>query len=252
MHGRALTLLTFSLAACSLPSLDVDARYGEYSIDGSLLIASSGSFSASNNLETLGLGDEEATPSLAAQIKWGAPHLYISTQESNFSGTGILEATLETDSGTITAGSAVDSELDFGLTSAILTFDLVPGPWEFGLGVGVSLISIDARFQDLGSSETIETDEVLPVPGVALSLGFGLGPIAVQLIASGVSVSIDDGDVTYYDADLMGRWDFGRFGGSLLFGWREADYDIEYDDGTDQVAIDMKYSGPYVGLRISF
>jgi hypothetical protein len=98
----------------------------------------------------------------------------------------------------------------------------------------------------------VNTDETLPVPGVALSLGVGLGPIQLQLIASGISASVEDGEVTYYDADLMGRWEFGGFGGALLFGWREADYDIEYDDGDDQVALDMNYSGPYVGLRISF
>lgn len=252
MLGRALTLLTLFLAACGLPNLDVDARYGEFGIDGSLSIADSGTFNASNDLDTLGLGDEEGTVGVAAQIKWGSPHLYVSTQESSFSGTGVLQADLKTDFGTITAGSAVDSDLDFGLTSAILTFDLVPGPWEFGLGVGVSLISIDATFQDLTSSERVETDETLPVPGVAISLGVGLGPIDVSFIASGMSISVEDGEVTYYDADLTGRWDFGRFGGSLLFGWREADYDIEYDDGTDSIALDLNYSGPYVGLRISF
>jgi len=252
MLGRALTLLTLSLAACGAPTFDLDARYGEYGIEGSLLIADSGTFNASNDLDTLGLGDTDGTPALAAQFKWGMPHLYISTQKSSFSGTGMLEADLITDSGTITAGTAVDSDLDFGLTSAILTFDLIPGPWEFGIGVGVSAISIDAQFQDLTSSELIETDETLPVPGVAISAGVGLGPIQLQLIASGISASVEDGEVTYYDADLMGRWEFGRFGGSLIFGWKEADYDIEYDDGDDQVALDMKYSGPYVGLRISF
>jgi hypothetical protein len=252
MLGRALIPLAMSLAACSAPTVALDARYGEYGVDGSLLIADSGTFSATNDLETLGLGEEEATTSFSGQFKWGAPHLYVSTQESEFSGTGVLEADLVTDFGTITAGSAVDSKMDFGLTSAILTFDIIPGPWELGLGVGVSMISIDAEFQDLTSSEFVETDETLPVPGVALSLGVGLGPIDLQLIASGVTASVEDGEVTYYDADLMGRWDFGRFGGSLLFGWKEADYDIEYDDGTDQVALDMNYSGPYVGLRISF
>ena len=252
----APALSALLLAACSAPRIDAMGRYGQYQLEGDIAL-NSGSAGGSNDVEDLGLDEEEGTAGVLVDFKWGVPHLTVSTQKTSFSGDGTLDTSISFDGNTIDAGADVSSDLDLGLTSATLTFDLVPGPAEVGIGLGVSLIDVDASFEEQGTGESVETDELLPAPVLAVRGGIELGAFEFAGLLSGLAADLgSDGSVDYFDLDLFGRWIFlggeEQVGGALVVGWRQMDLDLEYDDEEDDVAVDIGFSGPYVGVQVRF
>ncbi len=251
----ALLAPVLALAACGTPHLEAMARYGEYSLDGDLAISSMG-INSSNSMDTLGLDDSEGSAGLLVDFKWGGPHLTISTQSTSYSGEGRLESELSFGGDTIDAGDDVDSDFDLGLTTGVLTWDLAPGPLELGLGLGVTIIALDASFEEIGMNNEVSTDESLPAPMLAARAGFELGPIEVNGLLTGFAFSSGDDEITFYDLDIFGRYKFfggsDHLGGSFVFGWRQVDFDVEYEDGNSDVELDFSYSGPYIGLQLRF
>lgn len=250
-----LALSLAGLSACSLPRLDAMARYGQYGLDGDIAISSSGA-SASNDIDTLGLDDTEGAAGAVVDFKWGMPHLSISTQSTSYSGDGTLDADISFDGNTIDAGTDVASDLDLDLTTGVLTFDVLPGPVELGLGFGVTLVGFDMKFVEDGTGETVDTDERAPIPVLAARAGMQFGSLEVGGLLSGMSVNSGDVDASLFDLDLFGRWNFiggeDHLGGSLVLGWREVNFDVDYEDGDDDVNLDLGYSGPYIGLLVRF
>jgi hypothetical protein len=247
--------LAILLASCAAPTLKAGARYVLVEPDGDIGISDT-NVTARNSLSDLGLDDDEGTPSAYVDFKWGSPHLRLATQSSSFEGTGTLAADFSIDDVDISAGAAVDSRLDLGVHSAILTFDLIPGFPEFGLGFGVSGLAIAGDFTKLGTSSQVDFDETIPIPVLAASFEFELGAIEVGGVASGLSVSLDDDEVSYFDIDVYGAWNFAAgqdsLGASLVLGWRQVDLDLEYEDDTEAVDLDLSFSGPYLGLQVNF
>lgn len=249
----SLTLL--SLVACSTPRLDATARYGQYDLDGEVGLGSSG-VTASNDFSDLGLDGDSSDAGAVVDFKWGSPHLTISTQSSAYSGDGTLASDVSFDGDTIGAGSSVSSDLDLGLTTAALTFDMVPGPVELGIGFGVTLLDLDMQFVEAGTGTEVTTDEQAPIPVLAARAGFEIGSFEISGLLSGLSVDVDDFEASMFDLDISGRWNFiggdDHLGGSLVLGWRDVDLDLEYEDDADFVNLDFGYSGPYVGLLLRF
>lgn len=255
LRAALLPSLVLVLPACA-PTIWGMARYAEMGLDGDVLIADAG-VSASNDFDALGLDDEESTPGFVGDFKWGSPHLTVSQQSSSFSGDGTLDATISIGGDTISAGADVASDLDLGLTNATLTFDILPTSMlELGVGFGVNLIDVDAKFVEDGTGETVETDEMLPAPVLAVRGGAALGPVEIQGLLSGISYDGGDESIEYFDLDLYGRYSFlggnNRLSGSLVLGWRESSLDVEYEDDDSDVELDLGYSGPFVGLQLRF
>ena len=75
------------------------------------------------------------------------------------------------------------SDLDLGLYSAMLTWDLLPSEKvELGLGLGVTALDVAAKFTDLTNPGTVETDQVLPIPIVAGRLGFDVWKLELSAL----------------------------------------------------------------------
>jgi hypothetical protein len=245
----ALPLTCF--AACSTPSIRAGPSVGFANLDGDFA-ASSGSISASNDFSDLGLDDRETEIGARVDLKWGSPHLTVSFARTEMSGDGTTTAQLENDGVIIPVGASVDSDVELTHGQAVITFDLLPTDmFELGLGVGVEALAIDGTIEDTGSGDSIETDETAPIPVIAARAGFGLGPVDVSLLATGMDLEIDGDEVSFFDFDLRGSVSLFSHG-ELVLGYRRWEADLEYDDDGDRIAADFTLDGPYIGFSLSF
>lgn len=254
---RALLSLTLALpclASCALPSLEVQPRYARLDISGSAGYATGGTGGAAD-LEQAGLDSDDA---LGGRIdfKFGSPHLIVMGQAPSYEGSGTLDVTVSDGTDTITGGADVDTALDIGQYTLALVFDLVPGDTvEVALGLGASYLDVDSSFTEQGTSTTVSSTESLPLPLLVGVASVWIGPVELSALVSGFSVHYSGDSVSYYDADFFARWKV--FGGSellrasLVAGYRLTDFQLEYDDDTTAVDLDLSLRGPYLGLEVS-
>lgn len=245
-----------ALTSCAAPQFTVAPSLGQFKPDGDVsYIDTSGPAPATsdNSVEDLDLKQSEDTWGLRADLKFGAPHLTLSTQASSWSGNGTLNA----DFGGIPASTAVDTDLDLALHRFALTFDVIPSDlFELGLGFGVTVADIDARVRDTAGSVTESASEVAPLPVLALRAGVRVWRVDLEALVSGMTVNYDGDEATYLEADINGKLalfgSHGSLNGSLVLGWRQVQLDVEYDDDDAAAKLDLTFSGPYFGLQLGF
>jgi hypothetical protein len=241
--------------SCGTPSFGVTPRLGTLDIDGDIGVESTG-VTAKNSVESLGLVEDDSVFSGRVDFDWGGVHVTAAGQSSTHDGDGVLEADISQGGTTITAGTAVESKLDIGIYSGVVTFDLLPTDnFELGLGLGVAAIDFDVSFTDPNTSDRIATDETVPLPVIALRGAVAFGPVDVSVLANGMAVAIDGDEATYIDIDAMARvrvlGSDDRFTGWITLGWRQIDLDAEYEDD-GEAELDLEFSGPYFGLTFAF
>lgn len=246
--------LALALSACALPSLDVQPRYGELSIEGSAGFSSSG-VSGAADLEQAGLDDDSSLTG-RLDFKFGMPHLVVLAQSPSYSGTGTLDVTIDDGTNTINAGATVASDLDLEMYDAALLFDFFPGDTvELALGFGAAYLDMSLAFEEDGTGTTIASDESVPVPLLAAAASVWIGPVELSAFAGGIAYELDDDEISYLDLDAFARWKLlggsSRLRGSLVGGWRRTDLDVEYDDDATLVEADVVIQGPYLGLELS-
>ena len=254
---RTAQILSLSLlaTACVAPQVAVEPRIASVSIEGDLAIAS-GAITADNDLETMGVEDDNGVCGVRGDFKWGSPHLTVDLQASTHDGDGRLDADISQGPITITGGTDVETDLDLGLHTAYLTFDLLPGDFELGLGFGVTLVDLDFQAVDPLTGDSVTSDELLPVPMIAGRAGVGLGPVDFEALVGAMAYDDGDTDITVFDGHVTGRYRImgggDRMIGSFVGGLRYVLIDAEYEDGGDDVAGDFEIMGPFAGLRLQF
>lgn len=245
---------------CSTPVLSAEARYGWMNVDGDLNLSSSsgGPVSSNNSVEALGLDQSDMAIGGRVDLDFGSPRLTVIGWQTDFEGAGQLDETITLGGVTINASSPVDSKLDLGTFEGLLTFDLFPGEtFSLGLGLGVAVVTADLSIESQTTGLDAATDQVLPIPVLAATAGVDLFErVSVSVLASGMTASYDGDGGTYIDLDanvsvrLLGE--VGGFAGHLTGGWRYTDIELQYDDDSEAIDIDTQFTGPYVGLAISF
>jgi len=246
--------LLFLLAACATPSLELQPRYGLLEVSGKGGF-SSGGVGGAADLEEAGL-EEEEVPSARLDLDFGSPHVIALGQAPQFEGRGTLDVTIGDRTNTIAAGREVDSDLDLTTIDAALVFDFFPGDTvELGLGFGVAYIDLSFSFVDTQTGTTISSDQEAPLPLAAAVASVWIGPLELGAFVGGIAYEYDDDSIYYVDADAHARLRiFGgekHLRGSLLIGYRLTDIDLEYDDSSSDVDVDMSIQGPYAGIALS-
>jgi hypothetical protein len=244
------------LASGCAPTLGVTPRYGNFDLSGDFAISSTG-ITATSDLESAGIEEDDSVPGVQLDFKWGSPHLVLDLQSSEHGGDGTLDADISSGGVTIPAGADVSSDVDLAIYNAILTFDLLPSDFELGIGFGAALVDVDAAFTEIGgSSGMIETDETFPIPLLAARAGFEIGRFGASASLAGMSLEIDDDEGTYLDLDAQLRYRlFGgddHLRGSLMVGYRRIGLDAEYEDGSDDVEFDVTFDGFYFAFNFQF
>ncbi len=250
----ALALASGALASCAAPQFSVAPTLGRFKPDGKVSYIDTTQpvpASIDNSVGNLGLAESANTYGLRADLKFGAPHLTLSTQASSWDGSGALSA----DFGGISAATPVNTKLDLALHRLALTFDVIPTDlFELGLGVGVTVADIDARVSDTGSSLTERANEVAPLPVLVLRGGARVWRLDFEALVSGMSIDYDGNQATYLEADVNAKLALfgaaGSLNGSVVLGWRHVGLDVEYDDDDAKATVDLRFSGPYFGLQL--
>ena len=114
-----------------------------------------------------------------------------------------------------------------------------------------SLIDFDLLMTEDLTGDTLESNETLPVPLLAVRAGWTWGPVKVRAELGGLKFEYDDDEAQVIDGDVeasVGLFD----GGALLVGYRLLDVEAEYFDDGDAAEADFELEGYYVGVRFSF
>jgi hypothetical protein len=242
------------LPSCLMPQIGIEPRVGPVLVDGDVSVVAEGLPPSTNSTDDLGLDDADAAVSVRGDFKWGSPHLSITLQESNHDGNGTLSAAFGNPP--IVATTPVNTDFDLGLHTGYLTFDFIPGDWELGVGLGVVVVDVDFSTTDGVIATPISADETLPVPVLAARGGVGLGPVDFEALIGISSFDAGDAELTFFDVDVNGRIRFfgdgDRLTGLITLGVRHTDLDAEYEDGVDDVELDLAFTGPYLGIRLQF
>lgn len=251
LRSLCFALPLLSLVACSAPGIEATPFYGFSKFDGDFAI-SNGAITASTSMDSIGLDDREGLPGARVDFKWGSPHLSAQLATTSTSGDGTTDTQLTQGGVTINSGAAVDSDLDLTYGNAVVTFDFVPtDAVEVGIGLGVAYADVQTKIVETGTANQVESDESVPIPVLALRAGVDLGPFAADLLLTGIDVSYSGDDLQYYELDLRARWKMFDHA-HLLAGWKRWSVDLEYEDGSDNVLLDVTADAPYVGVAISF
>jgi hypothetical protein len=249
-------LFAICASACSLPSMYVTPRVSKLDIAGDVGVQQGSSISAQASIDSLGIQEDTSVPGGRVDLT-GPGHWTFSGQQSSHDGTGIADAQLSSGSITINVGDPVKSEFDFGLYSGAVTFDLVPGDTvEAGIGLGVAVLDIDAKFTSQTTSQTVQTDEVVPVPNVAGRVGVNVGPFELSGLVNWVDVHYRDTQASFLDIDTMARLrvfgDSKRFSGYVALGYRYLNVKADYESSGNSIKVDVDFDGPWIGLSVSF
>lgn len=250
---QLFVLAPLTLASCSvIPSISVTPRYGPLDIDGDIAVSSTNA-NASSDADTLGLEDENVfTPRVDAS--WGPADIMVTGFSTEYAGRGMAEAQLDLGGVIINAGEMVDSSLDLTVGGAIVTFDLIPtGLVDIGIGLGATKIDFDARITSVSSSNSVSSAEDFIVPVLAARVGTDLGPIRLNVHASGLTGEYDDVDATFFDLDVYGEYSFEDLLGAyaaIAVGYRTIILDVEYTDSSSDIDADLEFAGIYFGLTV--
>ena len=86
---RLVTLAALSLVgACVAPEVAVEPRLALVDVQGDFGI-SSGSISATNDVDALGIEKDDSALGVRADLKWTSPHLTVDLQQSTHDGDGV-------------------------------------------------------------------------------------------------------------------------------------------------------------------
>jgi len=257
-HLGIAVLFAVALAACSAPRVAVEPRVGQPDVSGHVAAAAPGEPLVPNDVEgALDLEQDDAAPGLRADLEFGSPRVVLSWMRSENAGEGTLTGQLSDDGIVLPVGTDVGTSVDLGLYSALVTFDVVPSEtFELGLGFGLHVADLDATVvsRDVGNPGTIRVETTLPIPVLALQAGFELDRLEISGLVSGMYFATDGDEASFYDVDVGARFRIlgERVTGSIAAGWRYTRLDAEYEDGDDNADVDLRLSGPYVGITIGF
>jgi len=253
-------LATFALlgTGCSAPQFAVEPRLDQPAVSGQVAAAAPGQPLEPNDVEgALDLGSDDSAFGVRADIRFGSPHIVLSFLGSGFDGEGTLTGQLSDDGVVLPAGTDVGTDVEFGLYSGVMTFDVVPTDTvEVGLGFGLYVADLDATVvsRDAGNPGTIDLQTTLPIPVLALQAAFEFGDLEIRGLVAGMHLQIDGDEATFYDLDFGARYRLFDAGvsGSIGLGWRYSRLDAEYEDDDDNASVDLRLSGPYLGITIAF
>lgn len=253
-----LAAFALLITGCSAPQFAVEPRLDQPAISGQVAVAEPGQPLQSNDVESaLDLGSDDSAFGARADVRFGSPHIVLSFLGSDFEGEGTLTGQLSDDGVVLPAGTQVGTDVEFGLYSGVMTFDMVPSDTvEVGLGFGLYVADLDATVvsRDAGNPGTIDLETTLPIPVLALQAAIELGSFDLRGLVSGMHLQIDGDEATFYDLDFGARYRLFDSGvsGSIGLGWRYSRLDAEYEDDDDNASVDLRLSGPYLGITIAF
>lgn len=254
-HILTLTIAALALASCGSPTASVTPILASMGVNGDVSIVGSGggaTGAVSSTFDDLGLGDNDGAFGGIVRINMGSTEVSISGIGVEFAGEGVATGTFEYGGQTINAGAAVATDLGIQMARAMITWDVMPlGALDIGFGFGATLVDFDLKVRDLGTGESIETSQLMPIPLLAARVKWTWGPVALRGDVGGLLIKYDGNEASMVDAGLNASVDF-LGAGDLVVGYKTMRIDAQYEDNQTNVDTDFNLEGFYFGLRLSF
>ena len=245
-----LVVLTSWLAAPVWADEMVSVRAGYLHLSPSGDIAATvGGVGTQLNLEDdLGLdASDDVTGEVALQL--GALRFSVGYLPLVFAAESTLSRTIDFNGTSYTVGSTVKTNVDIKLYDAALTWwvvnvDDLPVRVQLGPELSVKLVDAKLSLRDLGTSTMESVDASVPIPTVgararlALADGYGLVGRVGYMTYDGDSLLDADVQVEISPIPLLG----------VYAGYRLLQLDVNQED----LVVDARFAGPYVGLMFRF
>lgn len=245
-----------ALSACSAPSASVMPMIANLGLSGELSIMDKnsvvGGASANSSFDELGLSDNEAALGGLVRIGLGGAELSVAGLGVAFSGRGMTESEFEFEGVTIATDTEVDTDIDLNMARALFTWDILPiAGVDLGIGLGATLIDLNFNLQEVGTTNSIKTDQMIPVPLIGARAAWTWGPVDLRADVGGLMAEYDGNEATVIDGELSAAVEFLGVG-ALTAGYRITSIDAIYEDADARIDADLDLEGYYLGLEFGF
>lgn len=225
-----------------MPSLDAEVKSSELAIIGTTI----------NLVDDLGMDDPDSFPAFKASIDLPfLPELVV----SYFSFDGIssknITQTFTYKGKSYSASNNVASSYEITQYEAYLRWNLLNlDAGKLGILIGSKYFEVETELKD----NTVGFMESESVSGPVPIVGFG-GEIKLPAkfridgIVRGLVLEINDIDAKMFDIETALHYDFNRFVRATA-GYRY--FLIDAEDTSTNDTVDIKFSGPYLGVTASF
>ncbi|MCR9244260.1 MAG: hypothetical protein NXI31_04455 [bacterium] len=248
-HLLALPALVF-FTSCYQFEITAQGGFAQLALDGDIgYVTGTGGVSIQDDIESgLGLGDDQGTPYVRANMDFGVPNLSVSGFLFEDDGRGLLTQNF----GGVAAGVPVLTDFEMASAKIAYTFEIPLGPVSLQPGLAVNLIDLSILVRDsIGiASEDIQLSAPLPML-------FGRAEIDIadflQLVGEVGYVAVDVEDVEANLLDVEALLELTALEPLNLFvGYRSISFEGEGEIDGDSIDIDLGLSGLIVGGGIRF
>ena len=215
------------------------------------------------DLDDVGVDDGDWSPLIGGQLRFGTRRnwkldaVYFST---DVDGSATLGGTIEYEGVVFPVGGNVESEFSTDILIASLGWaPFKADNYELGIGGGVHLADVEAKFQGAGfvgnspvTSVTSRTDTLAPLPNFWVYGGYAFTPkLSVEAAFGWLSLEIDKYDGEILTAMVQGQYRFRERIG-IGAGFRYIDTDLTVDGSNYKDKYDFNYYGPFLFMTIGF
>jgi hypothetical protein len=235
-------------------SIEAGVRYSLLSPSGEMG-AKKDDEAKQTNLKDLGIDSAEGAIGISIGSQYRRLQFFLSGQQSSFSGTGTTLEEISQGPITIPSGVPVSTTMDLGIYSFIAAYNLIPGDYRLGLGLGVMGLDLEITYTALSDNAQIKIDETYPLPLLALSGSANWKRLEFAALIGGAYINYEGDKVGYLNADIAARYAFykgNRVSGMVSLGYRYIGMVLDIEADNAMFNLDMDFTGPYVGLRIKY
>lgn len=197
--------------------------------------------------DDLGVGDEDFL-SGEAFVRLGRVHFRVGYTPVDFDGNNTLTREIVFAGQTFSAAENVISRLDMDMIDAEVQVDLFRPSLiaaSFSLGVMAKVKYVDGDVELKSATVTERKDFQAPIPMIGLAAGVGLLQDFVRVDARAAGIAYSGNHL--FEGDLYASvvpFPFLR----VQAGYRLIDLKLDEDD----ILVDLRLKGPYVGAQLSF
>ena len=235
----------------SAQAFEIGARgyYWWPEFSGDIRVDKDGVTGTNINVEDeLGVGDE-SYPSVEVFAGIGKHHISLMYTKADYSGEKNLSRTIDFMGKTYTAGTFVQSDLEFTMLDLEYQYDLldlenVLAGFSLGVIGKIKYLEGEARLRGGGYDESETFRAPIPMVGLGVHVGILADILEVRAKATGIGYSGNKFYEGLADVSLTPFPFLDIHGGYRII-------KLEVDDISD-VYSDIEFKGPYAGLTISF
>jgi len=205
------------------------------------------------------IGMDNYAPSLALAMagKYKKFNLFFGASKGSYKGSFITKNDLVHEDELIPAGSEVDGNIRMGIYSLSTTFAIVQRQHDLGAGLGVLLLDMGMEFKT--DDVTIGSDQVFPMPFLALSGRLNFGRLKFVGVGGGAYFGgkMDGYDYTvyYYTIDVKVAYDIiktDNWATILSLGYRNLVMDSKASKEGSWFREKDKYQGLFLSVTQQF